>query len=170
MYNVTGNGASIPQFPHHICMCKYLYSTYIYLHWLFWVRYWWWQQWLQVLMGYTLKKHQLWLHIRFTLGGWDVFLISYNHDHGFSPHKGLLNGLKLHGCVLTVLNDMSLTIVQHFSSGVCFFSITILGLYHSCQKCILTRSGDQYNCYYYICYGYWWSIILSVEDKHDFLD
>jgi hypothetical protein len=29
MYNVTDNGASIPQFPHHICMCKYLYSTYI---------------------------------------------------------------------------------------------------------------------------------------------
>ena len=104
-----------------MCMCKYLYSTYIYLHWLFWVRYWWWQQWLQVLMGYTLKKHQLWLHIRFTLGGWDVFLISYNHDHGFSPHKGLLNGLKLHGYALTVLNDMSLMSVQHFSSGFCFF-------------------------------------------------
>ena len=72
------------------------------------------------------------------MGGWDVFVISYNHDHGFSPHKGLLNGLKLHGYALTVLNDMSLMSVQHFSSGLCFFSITILGLYHSCQKVCIT--------------------------------
>jgi hypothetical protein len=96
----------------------------------------------------VVTSHQIYF------GGWDVFLISCNHDHGFSPHKGLLNGLKLHGYVLTVLNDMSLMSVQHFSSGLCFFSITILSLYHSCKTCILASSGNQYNCYYYIYYGY----------------
>jgi hypothetical protein len=68
-----------------------------------------------------------------------------------------LNGLKLHGYALTVLNDMSLMSVQHFSSGLCFFSITILGLYHSCQNVFL--QGLEINTIVIIIF------VMDIDDQ-----